>query len=166
MPTPTAIELADVVSESDNVLLRKGLTKLGISQKTLDRLKTLDGLARSSGQFLSISLEKTHRMYFLQLVQLMEVSDQLRERLLAKVGEQGYINDPEARAFFNKNYIDMVKEAGSGYKLMMEGAAAMVRMLQAASGEQGGGAKKKPGWGRTGRNGPPSPEPEPIDAQT
>lgn len=154
LPSPGGVELAQVVGEADNLILRDGLKKLGVSEKTLERLKTLDGLAKSSGHFLSISLEKTHRMYFLQLVHLMEVSDDLRERLLAKEGEKGYIGDDEARAYFNRNYAEMVKEAGSGYKLMMEGAQAMVKMLQAAKGDEElpGGGTKKPGWGRGQRS--------------
>jgi hypothetical protein len=146
---PEGVELAQMVSEADNEILRKGLKKLGVSEKMISRLKTLDGLAKSSGHFLSISLEKTHRLYFLQLLGLNEVADELRGRLLAKAGEPGYVNDDEARACFNRNYAEYVKEAGNGYKLMMEGASAMVRMLQAAKGDEdgptGGG---KPKWSR------------------
>lgn len=148
--TPAAIELAEMVSDQDNAMLREGLKKLGVRTETIERLRTLDGLARSSGHFLSISLEKTHRMYFLQLVHLMELSDDLRAKLMAKPGEDGYIVDDEARAAFNKNYAEMVKESGRGYALMMEGAAAMVKMMQAAKGDddQPGGGMKKPKWGR------------------
>lgn len=147
--TPEGVELAQMVSESDNELLRKGLKKLGVSDKMLSRLKTLDGLAKSSGHFLSISLEKTHRLYFLSLIGLNEVADELRQRLLAKEGEPGYIASDESRAYFNRNYAEFVKESGNGYKLMMEGAANMVRMLQAANGdEDAGAALGKPKWSR------------------
>lgn len=147
--TPESVELAQMVSESDNELLRKGLKKLGVSDKMVERLKTLDGLARSSGHFLSISLEKTHRLYFLQLIGLNEVADELRARLLAKPDEPGWVAGDEERAFLNRNYSEMVKEAGNGYKIMMEGAANMVRMLAAAKGnDDPTGPTGKPKWGR------------------
>lgn len=156
--TPESVELAQMVSESDNELLRKGLKELGVSDKMVERLKTLDGLARSSGHFLSISLEKTHRLYFLQLIGLNEVADELRTRLLAKPNEDGYITNDEARAFLNRNYAEMVKEAGNGYKIMMEGASNMVRMLAAAKGnDDPTGPTGKPKWGRV--NEPKTAEP-------
>jgi len=144
----TSVDLAAIISEQDNLMLRQGLEKLGVSQKTLTRLKDLDGLAKSSGMFLSVSLEKTHRMYFLQLVHLMEMADELRERLMIKAGEVGYIADDEIRAAYNKNYIEMVKEIGGGYKLTIEGAQAMVRMITAAKGTDPTGSKKKPAFSK------------------
>ncbi len=156
--TPESVELAQMVSASDNELLRKGLKELGVSDKMLERLKTLDGLARSSGHFLSISLEKTHRLYFIQLIGLNEVADELRGRLLAKSGDPGFIDNDELRSYLNRNYVEMVKEAGNGYKIMMEGATNMVRMLNAASGKDDPGAPTgKPKWGRV--NEPKSAEP-------
>lgn len=144
------VELAQMVSESDNEILRKGLAKLGVSETMIKRLKTLDGLAKSGGHFLSISLEKTHRLYFLQVVHLHEVTDLVRHRLMAKPGEDGHIASDETRAYFTRNYVELVKEGGSAYKLMMEGASNMVRMLQAAKGgdDETPGATGKPKWGR------------------
>lgn len=145
---PRSVELAELVSETDNIILRDGLAKLGVSSKMIERIKNLDGLATSSGKFLSVSLEKTHRMYFLQLVSLMEMGDELRERLMIPAGQEGYIANDEARAFFNKNYIDMVKEAGNGYKQMLEGAQAMVRMMAAMQPTTPEGRKRKPGFNK------------------
>ncbi len=157
--TPESVELAQMVSEADNEILQRGLKKLGVSESMLKRLKNLDGLARSSGHFLSISLEKTHRLYFLQLVGLNEVADELREKLLAKPGQPGHIVDAEARAYFNRNYAEFVKEAGNGYKLMMEGASNMVRMLQAAKGDDDApGPSGKPKWSRVKKAEQPKPD--------
>lgn len=142
---PTSATLAEVVSEADNEMLRNGLKKLGVSAETLTKLKDLDGLAQSAGHFLSISLEKTHRMYFLQLVHLMELADSIRIRLNKPKGEEGYVESDEARAFFTKNYTDIVKEVGNGYKNMLNGAEAMVSMLSTARGAPVAN-RKKMGW--------------------
>jgi hypothetical protein len=150
---PESVDLAQMVAESDNEILRKGLKELGVSDEMLERMKTLDGLARTSGHFLSVSLEKTHRLDFLQLIHLHEVADGLRQKLLAKAGAPGHIADDETRSYLNRNYVELVKAGGEGYKLMMEGAQAMVRMLAAAQGddpEDKPTGTGKPRWGRTG----------------
>lgn len=144
---PEAVELAQMVEKCDRELQEKGLRELGVSEDLLKRLKGLEGLARSSGHFIAISLETTHRSYYLQVLELMELANQLRRKLMAKAGEEGYIGDDEARAFFNKNYIEMVKEAGRAYELMLTGAQAMVKMIVDTKGlEMPGGRKKKHGW--------------------
>lgn len=134
-----------MISEQDKELLHKGLSKLGVSESTLQKLRDLDGLAQSTGHFLSISLEKTHRMYFLQLVHLMELADSVRLRLMIPKDADGYIDKDEARAFFQKNYNDMVKEVGNGYKNMLAGAEAMVSMLSTAK-QIPHANRKRMGW--------------------
>lgn len=143
------ISLVDIVSKADKLMLEGGLEKLGVAKEYIEKIRNLDGLAESNGKFLSASLETIHRMYFLQLVQLFGISEALQKRLAAKPGEDGYLADDEARAWFNKNYIEMVKESGNGYSLMMDGAQAMVRMMIAA-GDAGGapGKKRKPGFNK------------------
>ncbi len=146
---PSAVELAEMVSEADKKFHDIGLKKLGASEKLLQRIRDLDGLATTTGGFIAISLEKTSRSYYLQVMELMETAQELRGKLMAKPGEPGHISDDEARAFFNKNYVDMVKEAGRAYELMLTGAEAMVRMMQATREDDApGGALKKPKWGR------------------
>jgi hypothetical protein len=147
-PAPSTIELASIVSEADNEILRAGLEKLGVSPATIEKFKNLDALAKTSGHFLSVSLEKVHRMYFLQLVNLMELGDSIRARLMIPVGQEGYLSDEEARAYANKNYIDIVKTTGDGYKNMLQGAQAIVAMLKGSSGEDPKGAKRKPGFSK------------------
>lgn len=144
---PGTVELAQMVEQGDRELQEKGLRELGVSEDLLKRLKGLEGLARSSGHFIAISLETTHRSYYLQVLELMELANGLRKRLMAKGGEDGYIVDDEARAFFNKNYIEMVKEAGRAYELMLTGAQAMIKMIADTKDmEMPGGKKKKHGW--------------------
>lgn len=144
---PESVELAQMVEQCDRELQETGLRELGVSEGLLKRLKGLEKLARSSGHFIAISLETTHRSYYLQVLELMELANELRRRLMAKAGETGYIADDETRAFFNKNYIEMVKEAGRAYELMLTGAQAMVKMIVDTKGlEMPNGRKKKHGW--------------------
>lgn len=141
---PDGIDLAETVAASDNILLLGKLKEMGIGEETLAKLKSLDGMATSTGKFLSISLEKTHRMYFFQLVALMEIAEKLRTTELADANIKG-----EQRAFFLKCYTDMVKEAGRGYNNMMQGAQGLVSMLLASSDKPGAPAgNSKPGWTR------------------
>lgn len=160
---PTEIELVQLVSETENELHQLGLKKLGLSDKLLKRLKRLDGLASSSGAFIAISLEKTHRSYYVQLLELMEMAEELRVKLMIPRDQPGAVVDDEARAFFNKNYIEMVREAGRGYEMMLTGATAMVKMIGDAKGlDIPGGKKKKAGWGIVDapkRKGPLEPMP-------
>ena len=149
------VELALAISDADNRILREGLAKMGINERTIAKLKGLEGLASSSGKFVAVALEKTHRMYFLQIVGLFEMADEMKERFLVpkpnpeKPGEfLDPVGDDETRALYYRNFTEMVKEGGRGYKQIMDGTEALVRMIMAA---KGGGDKpktgqKKPGW--------------------
>lgn len=144
---PQAIELAEMVSKADKIQHDLGLEKLGFSPQALQRIRDLDELASSSGQFMAISLEKTQRSYYVQLMELMQLAHKLLKRLSIEPGQEGYILDDEARAAFNKNYIEMVKEGGRGFELMLTGTQAMVKMMMDSKGKDGApGATKKPAW--------------------
>lgn len=144
---PNGVELAEMVSAADKAFHELGLKKLGMSDKLITRIRDLDSLAATSGGFIAISLEKLSRSYYAQVLELMELAKELRDRLMAKAGENGYVADDEARAFFNKNYIEMVKEAGRAYELFLQGAQVMVEMMIKTKGlEMPGGRKKKHGW--------------------
>lgn len=136
-----------MVSKADKIQHDLGLEKLGFSKETMQRIRDLDGLANSSGQFMAISLEKTQRSYYVQLLELMQLANKLLKRLSVEPGQEGYIADDEARAAFNKNYIEMVKEGGRGFELMLTGTQAMVRMMMDTKGKEGApGTNKKPAW--------------------
>jgi len=153
IPSPASVNLALGIAEQDAKILLEGLKALGIQDKTLERLRKLDGLAQSNGHFLSVSLQTTHRMYFLQLVEMMEVAQRMKDDYI-----EAEIVDPanpekklsrlshEERAWFYKCYTEMVKEAGKGYNTMMEGTKAMVMMLKAASGDGDKPKQGKPKW--------------------
>jgi hypothetical protein len=156
---PSGVQLAHVVADADAKMLIDGLQSMGIPEKTLIRLRKLDSLAQSNGHFISVSLQTTHRSYFVQVVELMEVANALKVRYLDDVevdddknpGQKKMISNnrcsDEERAYFYKCYTEMVKEGGRAYQTMMEGAQAMVRMLQAAGGnDDDQQANAKPAW--------------------
>ena len=156
---PTGIELATMVGKLDRLSHEKGLRKLGISEPLLERIRNLDGLAPTSGHFIAIALENTHRSYYVQSMQLMELAETLHRRLVAPKGSAGAVEDEVDRACFNRNYTDMVREAGRAYELMLTGAQAMVEMMLKMRDHDGGRrAPKSAGWGRT--DSPPSEDAE------
>jgi hypothetical protein len=149
------VELALAISDADNRILREGLAKMGINDRTIAKLKGLEGLASSSGKFVAVALEKTHRMYFLQIVGLFEMADEMKEQYLVPKPDKDDptklippIFDDEIRAMYYRNYTEMVKQGGAGYKQIMEGTEALVRMIMAAKGGGNGKPKgqRKPGW--------------------
>jgi hypothetical protein len=144
---PSMVDLVDMVTHAERELHQVGLKNLGVPEKMLKRLKGLEGLASSTGHFIAQSLEVLCRSYYLQILELMEVAHDLRARLMIPSGQEGHISDDEARAYFNRNYVEMVKEAGHAFELMLMAAQAMVKMMVDTKGlEMPGGKKKKQGW--------------------
>lgn len=147
---PTTIELAEMVAESDRRRYRAALRRAGVSEKQLEKMKNLDGLAKNTGMLLTVSLQQTHQNYIGQLHMLSEVSDELRERLKGMIGPDGKLEplDTESASYLYRCYTEMVKEQGRGYQLMMEGAQAFIRMMMMAKGnDPDSKVQKKPGWG-------------------
>lgn len=111
----------------DRQILEQGFEKLGISQQTIQQLRDLEGLASNGGKFLSVSVESTHKMYFIQLVRLFEKAEQINKTYL-----QDKNLSAKDHAFWFRLYTDMVKEHGKGYQMMFQGAEALIAMLQAS----------------------------------
>lgn len=147
---PNAIELANMVGEAEKLMHEKALKRLGVSDTLIQRIRDLDGLASTSGHFIALSLEKTHRSYYLQSMQLMELAHSLHKRLMSDSKDPDGIADDEIRACFNRNYTDMVREAGRTYELMLTGAQAMVEMMLKMRDSDSGRRRPtgKPGWDR------------------
>lgn len=152
-PEPEAevnIELVEQVAEMDREAYRAALKQYGVSDRQLNKLKALDGLAKNGGRLLSVSLQMTHQNYVGQLHNLAEVADELKDRMSGNVMQDGSIQplDIEEHSSLARAYIECVKEAGKGYSLMMAGTEAMVRMMAAArSGNAGAQPKAVSGWG-------------------
>lgn len=144
------IELVEQVAEMDREAYRNALKEYGVSERQLNKLKALDGLAKNGGRLLSVSLQMTHQNYVGQLHNLAEVADQLKDRMAGKKMEDGSTQPPdvEEHSALARAYIECVKEAGKGYGLMMAGTEAMVRMMASArAGDKGAQPKATSGWG-------------------
>lgn len=155
----STVNLTTIVDEEDARMLLEGLRAIGLPEKDLKRIKDLSALAKSNGHFIASSLQTTHRSYFVQVMELTTVARNLKERYLDDVEEEDKDNpgskkmirnnrcSDEERAYFYKCYTEMVKEAGRAYEIMMNGAQAMIRMLQAAGGnDDDDQANAKPAW--------------------
>ena len=149
IPPEVSMETVKQIEAMDREMYLDSLKKAGVSVKTLDNLKAMDGLAKDAGRQLSMSLEMTHKNFILQLMKLAEVSDNLRERLNGtEVNGVNVPLDPEQYAAISRVYIECVKEARSGYAMMLTGTEAMVRMMTAAKGKgDSPEGKATAGWG-------------------
>lgn len=142
------VELIELVDEAERELHMKGLEAIGVNEDTLVKLRKLSGLATSTGAFIAIGLENTHRLYYLAVVDLKTVADQIKTR---------YLDDPKAvsdsdRPYYYRNYIDAVKEFGRAYDLFIQGAAIILRIV-GQGGDEGEDKKpKRSKLGFTGRS--------------
>ncbi len=146
---PEDVELTDVITTEDSAHFRKGLKNMGVSERMLKKIKNLDGLAKSGGQFLAASLKMTHGLYVFQLTKLDEQID----GILDDLNNDRIETDPkkkmshEDRSYLLNCYATLVQESARGYRLNLQGTKAMVDMIRAAREKTGGQTNKKPGWG-------------------
>jgi hypothetical protein len=127
IPGRTPEEVTAQILEADRALMAEGLAKLGVKPETIQKLRDLEGLARDGGRFLSMSVQKTHEIYFLQLVKLFEEAERIRTEFLDKDDIS-----PKDKAFWRRLYLDMVKESGKGYQNTFDGARALAEMMMSS----------------------------------
>lgn len=143
----TSVELFQLVDAAEKELHLKGLEAIGVNENTLKKLRRLDGLASSTAAFIATGLENTHRLYYLAVVDLKTVADQIKERYLDKPDA---VTDEE-RPYYYRNYIDAVKEFGRAYDLFLQGAAIILKIVGQTKDGDGPG-KKKTKLGFSGRS--------------
>lgn len=134
-------ELVGQIDEEAMEKYRNALMVYGVSQKRLDKLKALDGLAKDWATHISISLRVTHQSYDGQLHNLAEMADDIKEKL----ADPGL--SAEEYSYLSKIYVECVKEGGKGVGLMLALTEALVRMLGADKNKNGGTPKATAGWG-------------------
>ncbi len=142
------VDLIELVDEAERDLHMKGLEAIGVNEETLGKLRKLSGLATSTGAFIAIGLENTHRLYYLAVVDLKTVADQIKTR---------YLDDPKAvsdsdRPYYYRNYIDAVKEFGRAYDLFIQGAAIILRIVGQGAEDSEEKKPKRAKLGFTGRS--------------
>lgn len=127
-------QLGSMVIKTETVLLKHGLAKLGVSDKTIAKLKTFDGLNIGAGQVLAQSLQQTHQLYYLRLLQLDQDMDDIKRRYLNENPTEE--TNPMERMFWQKAYNEMVDQYRKGYLTMLSGTQAMVAMMKGQNKEQ------------------------------
>ncbi len=140
------VELIELVDEAQREMHMKGLEAIGVNEETLGKLRKLSGLASSTGAFIAIGLENTHRLYYLAVVDLKTVADQIKDRYLDNADA---VSDSD-RPYYYRNYIDAVKEFGRAYDLFIQGAAIILRIVGQGDGK---GDEKKPSRAKLGFTG-------------
>ncbi len=147
------VEIIQMVDQAEKELHLKSLKALGVNEATLTKLRELDGMASSTASFIAIGLEKTHRLYYLAVVDLKTVADQIKERYLDPQGEKAIVGK-DLLPFYYRNYIDAVKEFGRAYDLFIQGAAVILKIVGGGNDEDAAKPKKaKLGFtGRSQRN--------------
>lgn len=134
-------EKKKILDAQDKAIALEGFEKLGVSSQTIEKLRTLDGLATSGAKFLSLSVTTSYQMFTIAQIHLFEETEKLRERL----------NDPniggDERLMLRRLYLDYNRELARGHQLQFDAAASVVRMQMAAS------ESKRIGAGNTGVKG-------------
>lgn len=123
-------QLAQLVIQQDREIQFRGYEKLGIDPKTIKKFRTLDGLAKTMGHFLSESVKTSYQMFSIQQIHLFERAEEVRDLLATKL-------PTEERRYYEKYYLDLVREVNRGHQMQFAAAEALVKMLAAA---KGGGA--------------------------
>jgi hypothetical protein len=138
-------KLAQMVEKSSK-LVRDDLLKLGVPQTTINKLKAFDGLAIDAGWFLVQSLQDTHQIYYINLLRLDAMAEDIKRRYL----DEEATEKPEAmeRMFWQRAYNEIVDQLGKGHDRMLAGTQAVAAIMRAQTGDKGKGkgAKAKPGW--------------------
>lgn len=122
-----AADLGQMVQATEKLLARGGLKKLGVPEATIAKLRDLRGLNIDFGAFLAVSLQDTHQLYYLRLMKLDAMLDEIDKRYLAiNATEQGITIDQ--RMTWQRTYNEGVAMFAQGWRNMMAGTEAMVAM--------------------------------------
>lgn len=138
LPRSVAVEIGQV-SREDTEQYYVALKAYGVSDERINKLKSLDGLAKNWATHVSISLRGHHQSYDGQLHNLAEVAENIKKRL--DVGDL----DAESYSYLAKVYVECVKEAGKGVGMMLTLTEALVRMIGAKN--EVSPTKAVSGWG-------------------
>jgi hypothetical protein len=111
-------------------LIRGGLEKLGVPKSTIEKLRNFDGLGVNAGKFLAQSLQDTHQIYYLNLLKLDAMVEDIDRRYLAADATEA--PDGMTRMFWQRARTEMVDQLGKGYDRMLSGTQAMVAMMKGA----------------------------------
>jgi len=131
-------QMAEVISHQDREILRHGLSKSGIKDSTIDKLRTFDGFAANTGKFLAGSLDLTHRMMIYQTVALFERAEKIK---------LDYLDDDslchEARIEWQRAYNEIAELVQKSYDRTLQGTQVLVNIMRAKKDDEGNNIKKR-----------------------
>jgi hypothetical protein len=122
----------------------------GVSEKRLEKLKSLSGLSKDWATHISLSLRGHHQSYDGQLHNLAELSDDIGEQMKGKLADDGETMiplDAEEFSYLAKIRVECAKEIGNGVKTMLSLTEALVRMMAANDSKNASSGPVKAGWG-------------------
>jgi hypothetical protein len=152
---PPMIELdtrAEEIMKQDREMLRNGLQAAGIMPATIEKIRSLDGLARNAGSLLSASLDYTHRLHIYSTAALFEEMVYIRDTYLRPGTEADPkpALDPMERVFWQRAFNEIADLLGKSNDRTMSSTQAMVAMMKAQNEGRSGGkrteGKAKPGF--------------------
>ena len=138
LEAPDDRPLGEAMMKQNRALMRDGLRKAGISERTLDQLATLETMAPNAGEFLVASVDLTHRMMVLQAVRLFEEADRIKKDYLDDM-----MLDHHLRIQWMSAYTEIAKQLRDAFDATLTGTQAMARMLGTEKEKAG---KPKPGF--------------------
>lgn len=137
-------ERAEQIMAQDRELMRTGLAAAGIKPETIEKIRSLDGLAANSGRMVSASLDYTHRLHIWSTAALFEEMMYIRDHHLRAEGQ-----DPMVTVFWQRAFNEIADLLGKSNDRTMNTASALAAMMKARSKDRpdsAGSPKAKPGW--------------------
>lgn len=134
---------AEALMAQDREIMRAGLQAAGIKPETIERIRSLDGLAKNSGRMISASLDYTHRLHIFSTAALFEEMIYIRDTHLRNTGA-----DPMVTVFWQRAFNEIADLLGKSNDRTMNTAQALAAMMKNQDGgkKNGSGPKSKPGW--------------------
>lgn len=135
---------AEEMMKQDRELMRTSLKAAGISPGTIEKIRSLDGLATNTGRMVSASLDYTHRLHIFATAALLEEMIYIRETHLRDPNIDGMV-----KVFWQRAFNEIADLLGKANDRTMNTASALAAMMKSRSKDQPGASanpKGKPGW--------------------
>jgi hypothetical protein len=144
---PGDIQAAKMIEATEKLLKQGGLESLGVPTSTINKLRSLEGLAIGSGIFLVQSLQHTHAIYYVNLMKLDAMAEDIKRRYLDENATEK-CEDMMTRMFWQRAYNEIVDQLRKGYECMLAGTQALAAIERAhkKNNPTGPGKKADPGW--------------------
>lgn len=139
---PVDREFAENLLKQDREMLRMGLQSAGIKPETIEKIRSLDGLARNTAAFLSVSIDFTHRLNIFSQAALLEEMMYIRDTHLRAEGM-----DPMVKVMWQRAFNEIGEMLGKGHDRALNATQAMMAIAKGAQGDDPkAGNNAKPAW--------------------